>query len=68
MEVTLGFVDAAAAVEVDSHRREGALRWISEVGQRRLGREDFRNDLAQQRAVDVQDRDIIVRPGGISQC
>ena len=61
MEVTLGFVDAAV---VDSHRRDGALRWrccgISEVGQRRLGRDEVRSDRAQQRAVvDVQDRDMV---------
>ena len=67
MEVTLGFVDAAAAaVVVDSHRRDdgGALRWrcggISEAGRRRLGREEVRSDRAQQRAVvEVKDRDMV---------
>ncbi len=61
MEVTLGFVDAAAAV--DSHRREGALRWrcetTKEAGHDGLGREELRNTRAQQRAVEVEDRDII---------
>ena len=70
MEVTFGFVEAAAADVVDSHRREeGALRGgISEAGRRRrLGRgEEARSDRAQQRAVEVQDRDMVEGKG--SRC
>ena len=34
MEETLGFADAAAAAVVDSHRRDGALRWRCEITKR----------------------------------
>ena len=58
MEDTLGFVDAAV---VDSHRRDGALRWrceITEVGHSGLDLGELRNIRVQQRAVDVEDRDM----------
>ena len=61
MEVTLGFVDAAAAV--DSHRCDGALRWrcetTKEAEHNGLGREKLQDTRAQQRAVEVEDRDIM---------
>ena len=60
MEDTLGFVVAAAVVE--SHRRDGALRWRCEVMEEGrhdgLGLEDIRNVRTQQRAVYAEDRDI----------
>lgn len=61
MDDTLGFVDAAAAA-VDSHCRDGALRWrktTKEAGHDGLGLEEMRNARAQQRAVDVEDNDIV---------
>lgn len=61
MEDTLGFVDAAAAV--DSQRRDGALRWRCETtegaGHCGLGLEELRNARTQQRAVEVEDKDIV---------
>ena len=61
MEDTLGFVDAAAAA-VDSHRRDGALRWrcetTKEAGHDGLGLEELRNARAQQRAAEEEERDM----------
>ena len=60
MEDTLGFADAAAAV--DSHRRDGALGWRCETNEAAhggLGLRQFRNVRAQQRAVDVEERDMV---------
>lgn len=66
MEDTLGFVDAAAAV--DSHRRDGTLRWrceaTEEAGHGGLGLEELRSARTQQRAVDVEERDIVNRCNG----
>lgn len=62
MEDTLGFVEAAAAAAVDSHRRDGALRWrceTTEAGHSGLGLGGLRNIRVQQRAVDVEDRDMV---------
>ena len=63
MEDTLGFVDAAAAAAaVDSHRRDGALRWrceMKEAAHGGLGLRQLRNERAQQRAVEVEDRDMV---------
>ena len=62
MEDTLGFVDAAA---VDSHRRDGAVRWrceMDEAAHGELGLRKVRNVRAQQRAVDVEDRDMVGYP------
>lgn len=59
MEDTLGFVDAATAV--DSHRRDGALRWRCEIAEARhcgFGLEELCMARAQQRTVDIEDRDI----------
>lgn len=61
MEVTLRFVDAAVAVVF--HHRDDALRWrceiIKEARHDGLGREEFRNARAQQRAVEIKDKDIM---------
>ena len=60
MEDTLGFVDAAAAV--DSHRRDGALGWRCEITEKKdggIGLEERRNVRTQQSAVDEEDRDIV---------
>lgn len=63
MDDTLGLVDAAAAAVVESHRRDGALRWRCEVakeaGHGGKGLEEMRNARAQQREVEVVDRDIV---------
>lgn len=60
MDDTLGFVGAAAAVV--SHRRDGALRrrceTIDEAGHGDLGLEELSRARAQQRAVEVEHRDI----------
>ena len=60
MEEILGFVDAAAAA--DSHRRDGALGWRCEMNEAAHGGLDLRqlrNVRAQQRAVDVEDKDMV---------
>lgn len=64
MEDTLGLVDAAAAAAaVDSQRRDGALRWrcetANEAGHCGLGLEQVRSARAQQRAVEVEGKDIV---------
>ena len=59
MEDTLGLVDAAV---VDSHRRDGALGWrcdVAEAKHRRFDLEELRSVRAQQRAVAVEERDIL---------
>ena len=62
MEDTFGLVDAAVAV--DSHRRDGALRWRCETAKEALhngvGLKELRDTWKQQRVVYVEGRDMII--------
>ena len=55
----MGFADAAA---VESHRRDGALRWRCEIIEARhtgLGLEELVDERTQQRIVKAEDIDIV---------
>ena len=65
MEDTLGFVDAAAAAVVDSHRRDGVLRLhcsceMAEAGHGNLGLEQVVRSIREEhRTVFAEDKDMV---------